>query len=41
VRDLYTRAGEKAAWAAYLAALRQRNKQLWALRQELDARGLT
>jgi uncharacterized Zn finger protein len=40
VRTLYTRAGQKDEWLTYIAGLRQRNKSLSALRQELDAKML-
>jgi hypothetical protein len=40
VRDLYTRAGQRDDWLAYIADLRKRNKSLYALREELDAKKL-
>ncbi len=40
VRDLYTRAGQRDEWLAYIADLRKRNKSLYALREELDAKKL-
>ncbi len=37
-RDLYARDGQQAEWLVYIADLRKRNKSLYALREELDAR---
>jgi hypothetical protein len=40
VRDLHRRLGEEAAWAVYVARLRQEHRRLRALREELDRVGL-
>ena len=40
VRRLYERLGESEAWARYIADLRERNRRLRALMEELAAAGL-
>jgi len=40
VRDLYRRLGEPEAWDAYVADLREQNRRLRALKEELDRAGL-
>jgi uncharacterized Zn finger protein len=40
VRTLYERLGESGTWTAYIAALREQNRSLPALKQELAAAGL-
>lgn len=40
VRDLHLRLGERDAWAAYIAALRDKNRALRALKDELTAAGI-
>jgi uncharacterized Zn finger protein len=40
VRDLYTRLGAPEAWRAFIAELRERERRLPALRDELNQAGL-
>ena len=40
VRGLYGRLGEEAAWLALIGGLRDQNRRLRALREELDRAGL-
>ena len=40
VRNLYERLAEREAWARYIADLRERNRRLRALMEELAAAGL-
>jgi uncharacterized Zn finger protein len=40
VRELYQHLGEPGAWAAYIARLREDNRRLSALKEELDKVGL-
>jgi len=40
VRDLYRRLGEGAAWDVLIAGVREQNRQLRALKEELDPAGL-
>jgi hypothetical protein len=40
VRDLYARLGEQETWDRYIAGLRDRNRTLRALKEELAAAGL-
>jgi len=40
VRLLYQKQGQEPEWQAYIAHLRNSNKSLRALKEELDKRGL-
>ena len=40
VRDLYRQLGEGAAWDVLIAGAREQNRQLRALKEELDRAGL-
>jgi uncharacterized Zn finger protein len=40
IRDLYQRLGEDTAWKALIAGLREQNRRLRALKEELDRAGV-
>jgi len=40
MRDLYEKLGEHETWAAYIAELRDKNRNLRALKEELANAGL-
>jgi hypothetical protein len=40
MRALYEKLGEHEAWTTYITALREQNRNLRALREELAAAGL-
>lgn len=40
IKRLYQKQGRKAEWNAYITTLRNSNKNLRALKEELDQRGL-